>query len=106
MYLVRTPENQHLAQFTLEVLPEMRQQGIGRQILAHIVDMARRDQRHVLLTETSSCVPAGAMWMQRMGATKGLESHIHQLRLSELNHALGQQWIARGNEHAGTFMIE
>jgi GNAT superfamily N-acetyltransferase len=43
--------------------------------------------------------------MSRMGATKGLESHIHQLRLSEFNHALGQQWIARGNEHAGAFEL-
>jgi mycothiol synthase len=100
-----TGENKHLAQFQLGVLPKYRCQGIGRRLLVLIADVACRENRRLMMTKTNEHVPAGEAFMRRLGAEKGLETHINQLALAELNHSLVRQWLERAPERASDFIL-
>jgi mycothiol synthase len=92
--VMRADENQHLAQFSIELLPEARQQGIGKQLLSEIVAVSESESRTLLMTGTASTVPSGAAFLERVGAKVGLESHVNQLKLSELPAGRLEEWTA------------
>jgi mycothiol synthase len=94
----KTGENKHLVRFRIDVLPKYRRQGIGRRLLALISDVARRENRRLMMTRTNEHIPAGEAFMRRLGAEKGLEAHINQLALAELNHSLMHQWLERASD--------
>ena len=102
---MRTEENRHLAQFTIEVHPEYRRQGIARQLIALITGATREDRRRLLITETTDRIPAGEAFMNRLGAQKGLVGHVNQLRMDELDHALLTRWLERGGTLAADFEL-
>ncbi|HWQ14155.1 MAG TPA: GNAT family N-acetyltransferase [Roseiflexaceae bacterium] len=99
----RTEENQHVLDFGIGVLPEHRRRGLARRLLAAVADHAEAQQRHLLLTGTSDRVPAGEAFLLRLGAERGLETHINQLALDELNHDLVRGWLERAPERASGF---
>lgn len=92
--VMRADENQHLAQFSIELLPEVRQQGIGKKLLSEIVAVAQSENRTLLMTGTASTVPSGTAFLERVGAKVGLESHVNQLKLSELPVGRLEEWTA------------
>ncbi|MCI0478172.1 MAG: GNAT family N-acetyltransferase [Anaerolineales bacterium] len=96
-------DNKHLVEFRIQVLPEYRRQGLARQLLPLIADATRRANRRLLVTDTNERIPAGAVFLERIGAQQGLIGHMNQLKIAELNRALMQQWIARAQERAGDF---
>jgi mycothiol synthase len=100
-----TNENKHLVRFQLGVLPKQRRQGIGRRLLALIAEVARRENRRLMMTSTTERVPAGEAFMRRLGAEKGQEAHISQLTLAELNRSLVHQWLERAPERASDFIL-
>ncbi len=87
-----TEENQHLAQVSIGVLPEYRQQGIGRALLALIVAEAEAQNRRLLVGNTNGRVPAGELFMERLGGSRGMATHLNQLALANLDPALLQSW--------------
>lgn len=97
--------NQHLLQFDLEVHPAYRRQGLGKQLLGYIVDIARRNNRTLLATGTTDRIPAGVMFMERIGARKGLEGHTNQLEIADLDRSLLEQWQQRAQERAAGFTL-
>lgn len=97
--------NRHLAEFNIQVLPEFRRQGIARALLAPIIHVAQVENRTLLLTETTARIPAGAAFMQRLGARKGLENHTNQLDLHEVNRDLLRLWQTRAAERATDFEL-
>jgi GNAT superfamily N-acetyltransferase len=103
--LYRIEENKHIAPFDVDVLPEVRRQGLGKQFLAIITETAQQEERRLLLTQTIDRVPAGEAWMQRMGAQKGLETHINQLKMAELKDGLVEEWLQHGQESWGSFAL-
>ena len=103
--LLRMEENQHLAQFEITVSPDFRRHGLGRQLLKLVADTARQDERRLLLTNTTDRVPGGAAFMQRLGAQKGLETHINQLRIDELDRGLVHDWLERGQASLSAFEL-
>ncbi|MBI5305026.1 MAG: hypothetical protein HY868_23040 [Chloroflexi bacterium] len=98
-----TEENRHLAEMQIEVLPEFRRQGLARILLAQIAETATRERRRLLIGTTGERIPAGEVFMARLGAQKGLETHTNQLRIAELNRDLLREWLARGEERATDF---
>src|SRR5690606_18076826 len=80
----RLETNQHIVWFHIAVLPEFRRQGLARSLLASVVALAQQEGRRLLLSTTSERVPAGAAFMQRLGASRGLVSHTNQLVVAEL----------------------
>jgi mycothiol synthase len=103
--VLRMEENQHVGEMSIEVLPESRRQGLGRCLLANIADMLRRENRRMAIANTSDRIPAGAAFMQRLGASKGIEAHINQLDLAELNRDTLREWQARASEQASGFEL-
>ena len=97
--------NEHLADFYLAVLPEMRRRGIAKGLLALVTQAAQEKTRRLLMTETDSDVPAGEAFMTRIGAQAGLVEQISQLDLADLNRALLDEWPARAQERAGGFEL-
>lgn len=105
VWVARTEDNQHLADFGISVLPEMRRQGIARRLLARVVEAARALDRRLLLTGTDSKVPAGEAFMNRLGAHKGLTAHTNQLDLHDLDRDLLRDWQKRARERAAGFTL-
>jgi mycothiol synthase len=58
-----------------------------------------------MMTRTNEHILAGQAFMRRLGAEKGLEAHINQLVLAELNHSLVRQWLERAPERASDFVL-
>jgi RimJ/RimL family protein N-acetyltransferase len=58
-----------------------------------------------MLADTNERVPAGAAFMQRLGACAGLAAHTNQLKIAELNRGLVRQWQDRAPERAAGFEL-
>ncbi|MCU0484830.1 MAG: GNAT family N-acetyltransferase [Anaerolineales bacterium] len=101
--ILRLEENQHMAQFEITVLPENRRQGLGRQMLSRIAEVAQVENRRLLMTSTADRIPGGEAFMTRLGAKKGLETHTNQLCLADLDRDLISSWLARGQENLAEF---
>jgi mycothiol synthase len=86
-------DNQHLAYFQIEVAPEYRCRGLGRKMLKMLMPHAAEHNRSLLMTWASDRIPASAVFMERMGARRGLESHINQLLVSEFDRSLVGRWL-------------
>ena len=97
------PENRHLVEFKIMVLPEYRRQGWAKQLLPLIAETTRRENRHTMFVDTNERVPAGAAFMERLGACPGLAMHTNQLKIAELNRDLVRQWQERAHERAAGF---
>lgn len=93
--------NQHVAEFQIQVHPQFRRQGIARQLLAQTAETARELNRTLLITNTSDRVPAGEAFMKRLGAERGMETHMNQLDLDDLKRELIAQWLASAPERDG-----
>jgi mycothiol synthase len=88
-----TEDNQHIAYFRLEVLPEYRCQGLGRQMLGMTLSFARKHHRSLLMVWASDRIPAAATFLEHIGARKGLQSHTNQLKISEFDRNLMERWL-------------
>jgi len=97
--------NKHIGEMEIDVLPEYRRQGIARALLARIAHAARQENRTRLFTSTNERVPAGAAFVQRLGARRGLENHTNQLDLRNLDRDLIRQWQTRASERAADFEL-
>lgn len=90
-----TPDNRHAADADIGVAPPWRRRGIAKRLLAHIVAGAKAQGRTLLLASTDSAVPAGAAFMERLGARVGLVSRTNQLDLAGLDRGLLRAWQDR-----------
>ena len=97
--------NQHMVDCDVSVLPSWRRQGIGTKLLAHVVQMPRRDQRRLMVFWTFNSVPSGAAFMQHIDAQRGLVERHSQLELAQLDRAMVYEWIARAHARAAGFEL-
>lgn len=100
-----TPDNRHLVEFNIGVLPEHRRQGIARQLLASVVQVPVREQRGLMLTVTNEHAPGGAAFMERLGGRKGMAEHVNQLKVEDLDRDLLRVWQARAVARAADFEL-
>ena len=103
--VLRTDDNKHLAEFDIAVLPEMRRRGIAKELLPLLAEIARKEQRALLMTTTDSNVPAGEAFMKRLGARVGITSHTNQLDLTTLRRDLIRQWLEQVRQSATDFEL-
>ncbi len=102
---LKTEENQHLAQFELNVDAQYRRRGLGRELLRRAVEVAQAENRRLLMTNTNERVPAGEAFMTHLGGERGLEMHTNQLTLAELDPALIEKWQTQGVQRAAGFTL-
>ncbi|HSM26064.1 MAG TPA: GNAT family N-acetyltransferase [Anaerolineaceae bacterium] len=103
--LIYTDDNRHLSHFDIIVHPASRRLGIGKQLLKLIAEAALADNRSSLLTDTNDRIPAGEAFMQQIDAKRGLEGHVNQLRIDELDQNLIRNWLERGSNNEDEFEI-
>lgn len=101
----QTEAEQHLIEFDLLVLPEYRQQGIGRHLLAVVANIAATEHRDLLLTQTNSHVPSGALFMQHISARPSLASRTLQLEMATFDQAVLDTWTTHAQEHITGFKL-
>jgi mycothiol synthase len=88
-----TGDNEHLADFYIQVRPEYRRRGLARLLLGRIVEFARSHNRRLLVSTSNERVPASGAFLERIGGRPGLRGRTNQLKLSELDRSLIQSWI-------------
>jgi len=103
IYFANTGDNEHLAQFQIEVLPDHRRQGYARKALDAILQFAKKHNRTLLMTSSSDRVPASAAFMNKIGARKGMEAQTNQLRISEFDKSLVQTWLDKSSHMKDSF---
>lgn len=105
IYIGRSGDNQHLADFDITVLPEMRRQGIGTRMLRQVVDVARSENRGLLMVSTDSALPEGRAFVRRLGGRVGLVDRISQLDIKTLDFETVGEWRRIGQERARGFEL-
>ena len=93
-----TGDNEHLARFGIEVLPEYRQQGIGRQALAMLLPFAQKHQRSLWMVFVWDSIDAAAQFLERLGARRGSEMKMNQLKVAEFDKSLVERWLEQSKE--------
>jgi mycothiol synthase len=96
LHVWRAGDNQHACGFDVAVRPEGRRRGLGKRLLKPLVETAAQEDRRLLLGGTLARVPCGEAFMRRVGARAGLEGHVNQLLISELDPDLMRSWRERG----------
>lgn len=96
VYMFDTEHNRHIADGYIGVDPASRRQGIARKLLARIVAKAAGEGRTLLVAGTDSAIPAGGMFMNRIGARVGIVSRTNQLDLAHLDRSLMKRWCDEG----------
>lgn len=98
-------ENTHLGFVELSVQAPYRGRGLGRALLGEAVALAEARGRVKLMSGTNDRVPSGEAFARRLGAQAALPTHTNQLDLSELNPALLDEWVARGQARAAEYRV-
>jgi len=96
----RSGPNPHIATVQLDVDAPLRRRGLGAALLAPIARTMRAAERTSFVATTLGSAPGGGAWLERMGATRGLETTATQLRLDALDRDLLAAWIARADRDA------
>lgn len=94
--LPRTSDNRHLLQVTVAVASSQRRHGLGWALLGVALDTARREERRLILFETSDRVPAGEAFARAVGAAPGLPMVISELDLRGVDRDVLDRWIREG----------
>ena len=102
-HIHHTGDNPNLMEIKIEVLPEFRRQGTARGLLRLIAEHSRRHSRRLLVAECNDRVPAGAAFLTRIGATRGLQEALNQLRLEDLDRSLVRRWLGASRPLAQDF---
>jgi len=90
-----TGDNEHMADFNIEVLPEHRRKGLANQALGLILNFAKTHNRRLLLAFSTDNTPASGVFLEKLGARKGLSSFTNQLKISEFDKSLVQTWLSQ-----------
>jgi mycothiol synthase len=85
--------NMHLCWSGFEVRSNYRRFGLSTQLLDHVLRVAKREQRRILILDTNERIPAGACFAQKIGAKPGIENHTNRLLIEELNKDMLRRWI-------------
>jgi mycothiol synthase len=100
-----TGDNEHLARFGIEILPEYRRQGIGRQALALLLPFAQKRKRTLLTSSTSNRIPASEILFEHLGARRGMVMSMNQLKVSEFDKTLMQKWLRQSENKRSEFEL-
>jgi mycothiol synthase len=102
---IRVGDNEHLADFMIEILPKYRNQGIGRQALKLLLTFAKKHKRTLLTSSTSNRIPASEILFEHLGARRGMVMSMNQLKVSEFDKTLMQKWLRQSENKRSEFEL-
>ena len=86
------------------VLKDHRRNGVGTQLLAYLVALAKRENRTRLVGDTNGRAP-GAEFAELIGAEAKQAAHVNHLPIANVDRALMEQWVAEGPKRAEGYEI-
>ena len=91
----KTGSNEQIRDVKIHVHPEHRRRGLGRALLAAGIEDVPTDGSTKLLSAwTSTRVPSGGAFAERLGATLGLHLRVSQVDLRTIDSALMREWAS------------
>ncbi|HUR78421.1 MAG TPA: GNAT family N-acetyltransferase [Acidimicrobiales bacterium] len=88
----------------LNVLAEHRRNGVGTQLLAYLVALAKGEDRTRLVGDTTGRLP-GAEFAELIGAEVKQAVHMNHLPIANVDRALMEKWVADGPSRAEGYEI-
>jgi mycothiol synthase len=86
--------SRHLVKGSCDVLAAHRGRGLARAVIAPVLDWMRSTGRTSWVVNTFDDAGAGAAWLARSGAVRGLVTTMHQLDLATVDRAMLAAWAA------------
>jgi GNAT superfamily N-acetyltransferase len=86
--------NQDHREAVIEVLAAHRRRGVAKRLLREVVKAAGEGDDLVIGFYTSDRIPAGAAFLQRVGAKQTLTMHTNQLDLSSVDREMVREWAS------------
>ena len=105
LQIVHLPDNQHMAQFNIQILPEHRNKGVGKTILKELCETAKTANRSLLIAMSHDKIPAGDIFLERYGFGRGMETKVSQLSISDLELQKLEGWIKTGETRASDYVL-
>src|SRR5688572_29998515 len=99
-----TETNQHLGFFNLWVRPDRRREGLGRQLLAHVVEAARAEGRTRLFAHTVEGT-AGESFLEAAGGEKRSVERKSRLTVANVDRDMLEEWCRRAKERASDYSL-
>jgi len=90
----KSGSNERIREVELSVHPEHRRRGIGRALFAAGVDAIPEAEAKLVEGWTTTRVPAGIAFAERLGSKKGLHMRASQLDLQAVDRDLMARWAA------------
>ncbi|MBU6424684.1 MAG: GNAT family N-acetyltransferase [Chloroflexi bacterium] len=91
----KSGSNAHVRQVHVQVLPQHRRRGVGRALFATVVDEIDAGDGILLHAWTSTRIPAGPAFAERVGAEDALHMRCNQLDVATLDRELMARWARR-----------
>ena len=98
--------NRNLASFWVHVRPEVRRRGLGRRLLAPLVDEARAHDRTLLDAAARPRIPASAAFLEALGAEHRFNHRVNVLDVDDVDLDLLHGWVERAKERAVGYRLE
>ncbi len=105
MQVAHLPDNQHVAQLNVQILPEHRNKGLGKTILKEVCDTAKDANRSLLLAISHDKISAGESFLERYGFGRGMETKVSQLEVAKLESGMLEDWIKTGETRASDYLL-
>ncbi|HVT76132.1 MAG TPA: GNAT family N-acetyltransferase [Acidimicrobiales bacterium] len=102
--LSRTDDNRHRANFDVEVAADQRRRGIGRELLARVLDAAEADGR-TTLTAGAPQGSAGEQFLAAVGCEHAFVDRRSRLRVSDVDASMLERWIADAARKAPEYSL-
>ncbi len=103
--IYHTGDNEHMADFNIEILPEYRRNGFGNNALSLIVKFAKKHNRSLLVAFSTDRIPAASVFLEKLGARKGMASTTNQLKVSEFDRNLVPAWLTHSQPLKSEFEL-
>lgn len=105
LQIVHLPDNQHMAQFNIQILPEHRNKGVGKTILKELCETAKNANRSLLIAMSHDKIPAGEIFLEHYGFGRGMDTKVSQLSVFEIEPEKLEDWIKTGETRASGYEL-
>ncbi len=105
LQIVHLPDNQHMAQCNIQVVPEHRNKGLGSTILKQVCETAKNANRSLLLAFSHDKIPAGESFLEHYGFGRGMETKVSQLEVANLETDKLETWIKAAQTRASDYEL-
>lgn len=98
-------DNPDMFWMNINLLPECRRFGLGTQLLARVVAVARQEGRTRLIANTNEGAVGGREFAEAVGAEMKSYFHMNALYLDEVDRTMLERWMAEGPERAADYEL-